>query len=459
MFGQNRNPQADAQKCAKVGKNPQKMWKFYGNFMAGQSKLYFETHHPKKDGSVPVRVCAGYGLGLYVKTGASVMPGEWNPLTGELTLPKQSQKYRLIMSKLRTVEARMTELSLSGRLSALTKKQVKALLENPEIEPDDMKDEPGPFVSLGEMFDRVIATKTGRNAKIYEETAKKMRVFTDISKVRFEEITKMWLEEFRASEVMRNLAPNSQAIHLRNLRHVVNAAIDEGITQNYPFRRFRMPGEETEKRSLPIGKMRALLNADLEGAYAEYRDIFMLMVYLIGINIADLAELTPANIRDGRLVYRRAKTHKPYSIKIEPEALAIINRHRGKKHLLAPFDRYADYNDYKQHLNNGLKKIGEWEDVPSSEMRRGMRPRRMVPICPEISTYWSRHSWATYAADLDVPRDVISESLGHEYGSKTTAVYVKFNLRKVDEANRRVIDYILGKEKPADPLGQTGDYS
>ena len=57
--------------------------------------------------------------------------------------------------------------------------------------------------------------------------------------------------------------------------------------------------------------------------------------------------------------------------------------------------------------------------------------------------YIGRHTWATLASKLDTPKDVISEALGHEYGSSTTSIYINFNREKVDQANRKVIDFFL----------------
>lgn len=49
----------------------------------------------------------------------------------------------------------------------------------------------------------------------------------------------------------------------------------------------------------------------------------------------------------------------------------------------------------------------------------------------------------TIAAALDVPDDVISQVLGHAARNSTTAIYIERSQRKVDEANRRVIDFVL----------------
>ena len=64
-------------------------------------------------------------------------------------------------------------------------------------------------------------------------------------------------------------------------------------------------------------------------------------------------------------------------------------------------------------------------------------------IEPKMTLYWARHTWATLAYELDIPRDVISEGLGHSFGAAVTGVYIRTNDKKVDAANRKVIDYIL----------------
>lgn len=69
----------------------------------------------------------------------------------------------------------------------------------------------------------------------------------------------------------------------------------------------------------------------------------------------------------------------------------------------------------------------------------------ITPLFPDLSAYWARHSWATIAYSLDVPKETISEALGHEIGSRITSIYIAFDRRKVDAANRKVIDYVLGK--------------
>ena len=160
------------------------------------------------------------------------------------------------------------------------------------------------------------------------------------------------------------------------------------------------------------------------------------MFYLIGINAADLFQAKKKDVVNGRLEYKRAKTGRLYSIKIEPEAQAIIDKYSGSdEYLLNVLDSYANYKDFLHRMGIGLKQIGEMERVG----RGGKKMRE--PAFPEISSYWSRHTWATIASGLDVPKDVIGHALGHSWSTSTTTdIYIDFNIKKVDEANRKVLD-------------------
>ena len=87
-----------------------------------------------------------------------------------------------------------------------------------------------------------------------------------------------------------------------------------------------------------------------------------------------------------------------------------------------------------------MKNIGETK-------RNGLGGKKAVnPLFPELTTYWARHSWATIAASLDIPKETIAAALGHG-GNTVTDIYIDFDVRKIDEANRRVIDWVLYGKK------------
>lgn len=107
--------------------------------------------------------------------------------------------------------------------------------------------------------------------------------------------------------------------------------------------------------------MRTLINYPCEEYQIIYRDMFILMFYLCGINAVDLLNARPDALCNGRLEYVRAKTHKPYSVKVEPEAMEIINRYRGKRFLLNIMDTRKNYKDFLHRMGNALKQIGPVE--------------------------------------------------------------------------------------------------
>ena len=66
---------------------------------------------------------------------------------------------------------------------------------------------------------------------------------------------------------------------------------------------------------------------------------------------------------------------------------------------------------------------------------------------PPITTYTARYTWATLALSIDTPIEVISQALGHSYGQAVTLGYIMPDRRKVDEANKKVLNLLFGNSK------------
>ena len=281
--------------------------------------LKLDTRRALKDGTYPVKiVVTGNSKELRLDTGVSVKEDGWNPTTRNAANRRTAS---LLSTLLTRTESTVLDLRERGVFDKLTTAQLrKALTAEGPASPQRT------FLEVCEQFLRL---KTGkRTREIYEATMKKVTAFDP--EVTMEGITPNWLREF---SVFLGGSVNGRAIHLRNIRAVCNYALDEELTQNYPFRKFKIPREETRKRSLPVDDLRALMALDdLTPREEEYRDMFLLIFYLVGINIADLAALTHDSLVDGRIEYRRAKTGRLYSIKVEPEAQAIIDKYQGEQH-------------------------------------------------------------------------------------------------------------------------------
>jgi len=63
---------------------------------------------------------------------------------------------------------------------------------------------------------------------------------------------------------------------------------------------------------------------------------------------------------------------------------------------------------------------------------------------PEITTYVARHTWATLAKRMGYSNELIAEALGHEYGNRTTAIYLDdFEQEIIDDLNAKIVSIIL----------------
>lgn len=311
----------------------------------------------------------------------------------------------------------------------LMRRNIKAIING---------EEPQSGQSLVHYFEEFMETKTNESTRgIYETTRKRLVMYDE--KALIDDIDRRWLDGFLAHEIMRGRKMNGIAIDFRNMRAVFNWAIDNEETKNYPFRKFTIKTERQKFLYLSIEEMREYRDIEVENFMEKYRDMFLLGFYLIGINLSDLLELPANAIKHGRIVYRRKKTGRLYDIKVEPEALEIINKYHGTKHLVRFLDDGTKLSSFKRRLGDYIKRIGKVELVKN---RRGaLIKKQLKPLHDDIVWYTARRSWATIAASLDIPKEVIGKALGHsEWDSTTTDLYINFDNRKIDEANRKVIN-------------------
>lgn len=295
-------------------------------------------------------------------------------------------------------------------------------------------------------FERFINGKTNKGTiGVYKHTLDRIRLFdNNADEKKFEDIDLKWLTAFE-SFCAKTANKNARNIHLRNIRAVFNHALDYEITTAYPFRRFKIRPEATRKRSLSVEELRDIFNYPVE-PYAElYRDMFALSFMLIGINSVDLWGLKA--ITRGRIDYKRAKTGRLYSIKVEPEAQRIINKHKGKNNLLCLADRWSDHRNFSHQCNKALHLIGANKNkggrCQGGAPKKTDKAIKPIGLWPELTMYWARHSWATIAYSIGVSKDIIAQALGHSDGHDTTNIYIKEDSAQVDMANRRVLDWVL----------------
>lgn len=401
-------------------------------------KPYLDTR--RAVGDVPVSMMlslTSHGKSALIPVGVKIAPSLWDKKAQSVKkCPRKAYFDKAISDRYYAVQEMISKLSEEDEelMRRLTITEIKNIILE-QLDGKERKDTGNGSFALG--YKKFVETKQGRTRQIYETTWKRICEFTDkAERLNFEDITAKWLNEFNGYMAKRSPAQNARSIHLRDIRAVFNFAIDEEMTDLYPFRKFKIKSTPTMKRSLSADDIRMIATMPLLPWQEEYRDVFMLIFYLIGINIVDLFSLTHENVQNGRIVYTRRKTKRIYSIKIEPEAQEILERRKGTTHLIDVADRYKDHTNFTSRFNKALKTFGTWEVDEHHKQKV-----RYKPYWDFLSSYWARHSWATIAYnDCNIPVDVISQALGHSMGNRVTMVYINSDSKKVDEANRKVIE-------------------
>lgn len=247
----------------------------------------------------------------------------------------------------------------------------------------------------------------------------------------------------------KDVADNAVITYLSRIRCIFNMAVDEFNSDDIvnirvnPFRKKSlMPSRQaTEHRVISAEQIRrmSMMSGDRYDMFA--RDVFLLSFCLIGINLIDLFNLKKTDVTDGVLTYCREKTRGRRAdkarimIRIEDEASLLI-------------DRYSDYGDYLLNFHNRYNKH---VNMLVSINKMFKRLRLYDPTLPTgLSYYYARHSWATIAYnDCGIDMQTIHEALNHASDSsmRITDIYVKKDFTRIWEANRKVLDFVFGKEK------------
>ena len=357
--------------------------------------------------NIKIRISHNYGT-RYIATDFYILPEFMTD--GNLSLKYPGYKYLQV-----ELDSKVLEYQKS-----LLKINYEDMHINRIVEYLTQKADPSDFCAH---YKKIIETKKAineRTGNIYEATLVKIEKYEHRRPIMFQDINAGWLSKFQDDMRSKGLKPNAISIHFRNIRAVINDAIDNNIIplDSYPFRRFKFKGAKTVKRAISIETLIKIRDFETPVKMIDHaRNVFMLSFYLIGTNLTDLYQLTTIN--EGRAEFARAKTHRPYSIKVEPEAAELIEKLKGENRILNLSEKHSSTLRMIQQVNRGLNLI-----------------------VPGLTSYSARHTWSTIASNkLSASDDDIGQSLGHT--KKTvTDVYIDRDPTVVDDLNRQVIDLI-----------------
>lgn len=222
----------------------------------------------------------------------------------------------------------------------------------------------------------------------------------------FKDITYTFLRDFEQYLREKGNAVNTIAKHMRQLRTLINEAINQGYmhADAYPFRKYKIKQEKGRHEFLTPDELKKLETVEVEEESMRHvLDAFLFCCYT-GLRFSDFCQLTASNfIRiNGKrwLHFKSVKTgvdiRLPLHLLFEGKALAIL-------------DRY-DITD--------LSNLGS-----NSEVNKNLvQIAQLARIKKHFTYHTARHTCATLLIHQGVPITTVQKLLGHT-SVKTTQIY------------------------------------
>ena len=222
----------------------------------------------------------------------------------------------------------------------------------------------------------------------------------------FKDITYTFLKEFEAYLREKGNSVNTIAKHLRQLRTLVNEAINQGYihADAYPFRKFKIKQEKGRHEFLTPDELRKLENLQVSDKRLRHvLDAFLFCCY-VGLRFSDFCQLSPANfIRvNGKrwLHFKSIKTgveiRLPLHLLFDGKALSILERYE-----ISDFANLGSNSE----TNKALVELAA-----------------LARIKKHITYHTARHTCATLLIHQGVPITTVQKLLGHT-SVKTTEIY------------------------------------
>ena len=401
-------------------------------------KPSLDTRRKRKDDTYPVILRLSFnGKSRSIPTGIYCKPKEWNI---------DLNKIRLLSNDLKLASEKLQTLYFSYSRKILDFQQYQKF-ENSDVQSikEYIIGKNNRDTTVSEFWkaeiNRLESISNYGNARNYKSALGAINSMSSLN-VPFHKIDYSWLINLECMLLIKDVKTNSIAVYMRTLRAVYNRAINLGLanSHDYPFKIYKIKVQKTTPRAMPINNLHKFFNLNLESGSVYFnswnygRLIFMLQ----GINFADLAMLTRENLKQGRLTYKRSKTHKIYSIQLLPLAEEILNYYISLERVtLLPILTNLEYankaclqdrvGQQRKTCNKWLKRLGESSGISE-----------------RLTTYVFRYSWANAAKSLGYSKDLIAEGLGHEYGNAVTGIYLNdFDEVLLDKMNFDILRSVL----------------
>lgn len=237
---------------------------------------------------------------------------------------------------------------------------------------------------------------------------------------------------------VEGLCRNTSSFYFTVLRGIFRQAVEQGKlpAQSELFSFVFTGSDPTVKRAVQPDVIATICAADLSGypRLKSCRDMFALSFHLHGISFVDLVYLTKADVHADRIVYRRHKTGGAVVVPINDEARRLLrqyaSRYPGSPYALCLLEpnkagKIIKYNSLLRRHNRQLDELS-----------------KLLGLNIKLTTYVSRHSWASIAYHNNVEVPAITESLGHRTEAITRVYLRSLSEGHLWKANQVVEDVI-----------------
>lgn len=358
--------------------------------------VYNRKKHLNKQGTALVQVEASLNQRkIYFKTNIYIKPEHWDKRTSQVIGHPQANDLNSMLFEF--------VLHLQGIELALWKRGVPATLS---LLKDAMKKN-RPINITFPIFAKEYVQHSDRRQSTKDNLITTINVLQEFRPgLDFKDITYSFLKDFEAYLREKGNGVNTVAKHLRQLRTLVNEAINQGYihADAYPFRKFKIKQEKGRHEFLTPDELRKLENLEVEDRKIRHvLDAFLFCCY-VGLRFSDFCQLTPSNfIRvNGKrwLHFKSIKTgielRLPLHLLFEGKALAILDRN-----CITEFASLGSNSE----VNKALSVITS-----------------MARIKKHVTYHTARHTCATLLIHQGVPITTVQKLLGHT-SVKTTEIY------------------------------------
>lgn len=398
--------------------------------MRGNVSLAFRASKINKKGksAIVIRITKNK-KNTEVSTGIFIKASDWN--NTKKCLRVNTRTYNLyndeLNKKLDEASVMLTEMEIEN--SNFTAKALAQRIKGENNEPSKViVDYLDDFIKSN----KILAKNT---IGTYNTTLKRLNEFD--SELTFDSITLDHIEKFEFY-MSNTLGNRKNTVHgrMKVLRRIMNKAIKEGLTSNYPFKHYKLPSEKTKREYLTIEELNAFSNIQTDN-YIEtlVRDSFI-FGSLTGLRFSDICRCKDADIKldndqNKLLELRMKKVDKLITISLGNKVDAIVDF----------------YNKIDRTNTNLLPIITEpdcieWDDfkwsakISSKNAYFNSILKTLITRCninKHISFHCSRHTFAMIGLnDGHVPIEILKEMLGHE-NINVTQIYASATQEKVNE--------------------------